>query len=343
MSMFSFLDPFSVEIWIYMAVACFVVPFVMYVAARISTPTPKNVAGIVAHTDDEENVSKESKTLEVGESNIGPKLTLGSSFWIVFSSLFCKGTDNIPRAVSARCVVGIWWFFVITVACIYIATVGPFLRYSQEDLPMDTVEDLAEQSDIKYGSVKGGSTYAFFKDNVNEPYARMANQMMHDPEVFTKTNSEGIDRVLNSSGNYAFILESPSAQYPAGQNCDLYQVGGLLNSKGYGIAVAPNSPLLNDINIAILRLNEAGVIEQLEYKWFHLNDMCPRYFGGNRRVPASTHESVYPLTVENVGGVFILLLVGLVISILIAILEFCWNKYGTSKEEKYTVKNGSIK
>ena len=55
------------------------------------------------------------------------------------------------------------------------------------------------------------------------------------PHVFSKTYDEGIERVLNSK-NYAFLLESTTAEYRISQHCsNLTLIGGLLNSRGYGI------------------------------------------------------------------------------------------------------------
>lgn len=47
----------------------------------------------------------------------------------------------------------------------------------------------------------------------------------------------GIERVLKSKGGYAFLMESTQIEYFKNQNCNLTQVGGLLDSKGYGIAL----------------------------------------------------------------------------------------------------------
>jgi len=51
--------------------------------------------------------------------------------------------------------------------------------------------------------------------------------------VFVKSSEEGIARVLR--GNYAFLMESTMIEYNMQKNCDLTQIGGLLDSKGYGI------------------------------------------------------------------------------------------------------------
>lgn len=57
------------------------------------------------------------------------------------------------------------------------------------------------------------------------------------PSVFTKSNDEGRDRVLNPKSHFAFFMESTTLEYMTERNCNLTQIGGLLDSKGYGIAM----------------------------------------------------------------------------------------------------------
>jgi ionotropic kainate glutamate receptor 2 len=54
------------------------------------------------------------------------------------------------------------------------------------------------------------------------------------PPVFVSTYEEGVKRVLD--GNYAFLMESTMLDYAVQRDCNLTQIGGLLDSKGYGIA-----------------------------------------------------------------------------------------------------------
>lgn len=60
------------------------------------------------------------------------------------------------------------------------------------------------------------------------------------PNVFMSSNNEGVERVIKDKGNYAFLMESTSIEYVIERNCELTQVGGLLDSKGYGIAMPPS-------------------------------------------------------------------------------------------------------
>jgi len=48
------------------------------------------------------------------------------------------------------------------------------------------------------------------------------------------STKEGLQRVKTS--NFAFISESSTIDYQVQRNCELTQIGGLLDSKGYGLA-----------------------------------------------------------------------------------------------------------
>ena len=52
------------------------------------------------------------------------------------------------------------------------------------------------------------------------------------PTVFTSSNHEGVERVKKGKGSYAFLMESLTNASTIERNCDLQQVGGLLDSKG---------------------------------------------------------------------------------------------------------------
>ena len=66
-------------------------------------------------------------------------------------------------------------------------------------------------------------------------YQRMFSFMeAHKDEVYVDGNDKGFEKVKTS--NYAYLAESTTVDYTVQRNCDLTQVGGLLDSKGYGIA-----------------------------------------------------------------------------------------------------------
>ena len=79
------------------------------------------------------------------------------------------------------------------------------------------------------------------------------------PNTFVHSYEKGVEQVLN--GSYAFLCESTMLDYLIQRNCNLTQIGGLLDSKGYGIATPKGSKWRDRISQAILFLQEKGVIQ----------------------------------------------------------------------------------
>ena len=59
--------------------------------------------------------------------------------------------------------------------------------------------------------------------------------MNNAKSVLTSSNDEGKKKVLTE--NYAFLMESTSIEYIQERQCNLTQIGGLLDQKGYGLAM----------------------------------------------------------------------------------------------------------
>lgn len=60
--------------------------------------------------------------------------------------------------------------------------------------------------------------------------------MNKNPQWLTKSNREGKQLVEKQDGKYAFFMESATIEYITERDCNLTQIGGLLDNKGYGIA-----------------------------------------------------------------------------------------------------------
>ena len=63
----------------------------------------------------------------------------------------------------------------------YTANLAAFLTVETLDRPIESAEDLAKQTEIKYGVVKGGSTMKFFKLSDNPVYQTMWEFMSGKP------------------------------------------------------------------------------------------------------------------------------------------------------------------
>ncbi|XP_055382987.1 glutamate receptor ionotropic, kainate 2 [Condylostylus longicornis] len=309
-NLFSFLSPLSLDVWIYMATAYLGVSVLLFILARF---TPY-----------------EWPAYSNGEK-VESQFTLLNCMWFAIGSLMQQGCDFLPKALSTRMVAGMWWFFTLIMISSYTANLAAFLTVERMDSPIESAEDLAKQTRIKYGALKGGSTAAFFRESKISTYQRMWSFMESArPSVFTSSNYEGVERVIKGKGTYAFLMESTSIEYVTERNCDLTQVGNMLDTKGYGIATPPNSPYRTAINGVILKLQEEGKLHILKTRWWK-----EKRGGGSCRVEASKSTSAAnELGLANVGGVFVVLMGGMGVACVVAVCEFVWKSRKVAVEER---------
>ncbi|XP_073985740.1 glutamate receptor ionotropic, kainate 2 isoform X2 [Rhodnius prolixus] len=311
--LFSFMNPLAVEIWLYVLAAYLLVSFTLFVMARFSPYEWNN-----PHP-----CSPEAHIVE-------NQFSVSNSFWFITGTFLRQGSGLNPKATSTRIVGGIWWFFTLIIISSYTANLAAFLTVERMITPIESAADLSEQTEIAYGTLEGGSTMTFFRDSKIGIYQKMWRYMENKkPSVFVPSYEDGIKRVLE--GNYAFLMESTMLDYAVQRDCNLTQIGGLLDSKGYGIATPKGSPWRDKISLAILELQEKGVIQILYDKWWkNTGDVCSRD-DKNKESKANA------LGVENIGGVFVVLLCGLALAILVAILEFCWNSKKNAQTDRQSL------
>ncbi|XP_023817935.1 glutamate receptor ionotropic, kainate 1 isoform X2 [Oryzias latipes] len=292
---FSFLNPLSPDIWMYVLLACTGVSCVLFVIARFTpyewyNPHPCNPSSTLVQNN----------------------FTLLNSFWFGIGALMRQGSELMPKALSTRIVGGIWWFFTLIIISSYTANLAAFLTVERMDAPIDSADDLAKQSRIEYGAVRDGSTMTFFKKSKISTYEKMwAFMSSRKNTALVKNNKEGITRVLTT--DYAMLMESTSIEYISQRNCNLTQIGGLIDSKGYGVGTPIGSPYRDKVTIAILQLQEEGKLHMMKEKWWRGNG-CPE----------EDNKEASALGVENIGGIFIVLAAGLVLSVFVAIGEFIY-------------------
>ncbi|XP_047990094.1 glutamate receptor ionotropic, kainate 2 isoform X2 [Leguminivora glycinivorella] len=314
-NLFSFLSPLSLDVWIYMATAYLGVSVLLFILARF-TPYEWH-----------QTRSPDGEKME----NI---FSLANCLWFAIGSLMQQSCDFLPKAVSTRMVAGMWWFFTLIMISSYTANLAAFLTVERMDSPIESAEDLAKQTKIKYGALKGGSTAAFFRDSNFSTYQRMWSFMESArPSVFATSNKEGEERVMRGKGAYAYLMESTTIEYVVERNCDLTQVGGMLDSKGYGIAMPPNSPYRTAISGAVLKLQEEGKLHILKTKWWKEK----RGGGSCRDETSKSSSTANELGLANVGGVFVVLMGGMGVACVIAVCEFVWKSRKVAVDERVSL------
>ncbi len=83
------------------------------------------------------------------------------------------------------------------------------------------------------------------------------------------------------------------------------------------------SPYRDKITIAILQLQEEGKLHMMKEKWWRGNG-CPE----------EENKEASALGIQNIGGIFIVLAAGLVLSVFVAVGEFLYKSKQNAQLEK---------
>ncbi|CAJ0578496.1 unnamed protein product, partial [Mesorhabditis spiculigera] len=284
LSVFSFMQPLSSEIWMYIIFAYVGVSVVIFLVSRFS-PYEWRV-----------------------EETARGGFTISNDFSVY----------NCLCSISGRIASSAWWFFTMIIVSSYTANLAAFLTLEKMQAPIESVDDLAKQSKIKYGIQAGGSTAQFFKHSSVQIYQKMWRYMESQvPSVFVSSYAEGIERVRTSKGRYAFLLEATANEYENTRKpCDTMKVGANLNSIGYGVATPFGSDWKDHINLAILALQEKGELKKLENKWWYDLGQC------DAGIPMDGSSA--SLNLSKVAGIFYILMGGMVASMVAALGEFLY-------------------
>ncbi|XP_040456900.1 glutamate receptor 2 isoform X5 [Falco naumanni] len=367
---FSFLDPLAYEIWMCIVFAYIGVSVVLFLVSRFSP--------YEWHTEEFED-GRETQTNE-STNEFG----IFNSLWFSLGAFMQQGCDISPRSLSGRIVGGVWWFFTLIIISSYTANLAAFLTVERMVSPIESAEDLSKQTEIAYGTLDSGSTKEFFRRSKIAVFDKMWTYMKSaEPSVFVRTTAEGVARVRKSKGKYAYLLESTMNEYIEQRKpCDTMKVGGNLDSKGYGIATPKGSSLRNAVNLAVLKLNEQGLLDKLKNKWWYDKGECGSGGGDSKVSPreksdgtpvnlavlklseqgvldklknkwwydkgecgakdSGSKEKTSALSLSNVAGVFYILVGGLGLAMLVALIEFCYKSRAEAKRMKMTL-NGAMR
>lgn len=292
--MHTFLSPFSAALWCAVVATVLVAMLLLSLVGRLSPLEWRRIS----------------------DSRLDTDYTLGNCFWMLFSGLTLQRVTLMPKAPSTVVAMVSWWLFSLVVMVAYASVLGEFIvRY--RDRPMlDSLDDLLRQKEINYGTLHHGSTHDFFQRSTFPQYMKLWQGIQSQgDEAFVNSYAQGLDRVM--TGSYAMFMESPALEYLENRYCEVEQVGEIIGSSGYALALPRGSAFRSEVSAAIIRLKSEGTLQLLRHYWWRERGAvnCPR------------EQPVYrptPFTVRfgRLSLVFVFLLLGLVITMLVMLFIF---------------------
>ncbi|KAM3960066.1 glutamate receptor ionotropic, kainate 2 [Aphomia sociella] len=285
--LFAFLLPFSREVWICLGFAYLGTSLLLYVVGRLCPEEWQNPYPCI-----EEPVALENQ------------FTLVNALWFNLGAVLLQGSEIAPLAYGTRAVASAWWLFALVITSSYTANLATLLALKSSNEIIHNVQELADNEiGITYGAKINGSTYTFFQHSQNELYQRMF-QHMSEHEM-PGDNDIGIEWVMTKK--FAFLMESTTIEYTIQRNCEVTKVGSLLD----------NSPYRQELNLALLNLQEGGVLREMKHKWWN-----EKHGGG--ACNAEEEPESEELRMANFLGLFLVLVVGSALGIVVSCCDLAW-------------------
>ncbi|XP_064647069.1 glutamate receptor 3-like [Lineus longissimus] len=231
-------------------------------------------------------------------------------FWYMYGALLTQGGCDVPCSVSGRILVKVWWIFVLVMMATYTGNLIAFLTVTKVSLPITNLNELAEQSKLGYGTVRGSALWNLLMKSTKGPPQRVWAGM--DKENQPDTYADGKKMVLE--GKFVMIAERSFYEDEAANNCDLKKVPKKEFFFGsYGIGVPKGSPLKRMFSEQIQRMIETGLMNKISKRWI------PR-----QKCAGLTYSKSKPAKLSDTQGAFYVCGFGLIGAVVAFAVELAY-------------------
>jgi uncharacterized membrane protein SpoIIM required for sporulation len=231
LSIFQFLTPFSLELWMAIIGASFGVSILYYIL---------------------DFRSKERI------------YTVKSTLWFSLGTLLMKGSEFSPKRTSQRILTTGFLFFVLITVSTYTANMAAFLTKKNLEEPIDSFEELAQTEKINIYTVDNSATMNFLKTSAENSVYHQIWDKIERQHGLVPNATVGREKV--QQGFSAFIFDSMINSYSEKRYCKTQSVSSPILLQEHGIAMPHGAAFKSQLNIELLRLKESGFIQGLRKK-----------------------------------------------------------------------------
>lgn len=192
------------------------------------------------------------------------KFTICDSVWFTISSFSLRTIESTPKSIAGRILGVSLWFASLIIVSSYAANMAALLTVSRLAVPVNSLEDIALQTRIQYGTVRDSLSSAFFQNSRVPHLQRMWRIMSSSQHGLLNNSHQGFNQVYDSLGDYAFLWDSSRIRYRTFNTCNVMEVGEVFGIREYAMGVPKGVHYRDKISQVILKLRENGRLQELE-------------------------------------------------------------------------------
>ncbi|KAH6780908.1 hypothetical protein C2S52_012145 [Perilla frutescens var. hirtella] len=208
----------------------------------------------------------------------GPLLhQIATLVWLAFATLFSLHGERLHSNLSKMATV-VWLFVALIITQSYTASLASMLTLQDIEPKIANIEVLKSEN-----AYIGFSKASFVKE-----YLVGALQFKED-RVKNFTTPDDYAKALRSGDISAAFLEAPVAKLFVAKYCNSFVIAGpIYKVGGYGFAFPKGSPLVGDMDEALLSVFESGALRDLEISLI-ASEKCVEVQADNETASLSPH------------------------------------------------------
>ncbi|XP_065214967.1 ionotropic receptor 25a [Planococcus citri] len=333
-SFFKFMTVLNMEVWLSIVNTIFITALAIWLIQKYS-PT--------------------CKRLSLYEEN-RREFTFRESIWFAITTFTNQGTGEMPFSPPHKFLIAAYWIFVLVMMATFTANLAAFLTVERLQAPISSFWELTHNTRIKFTVVKNSHAHSYFKNmkiaeeilfsvwkdlalkqsKENETQYRIwdypiKEEYSHVLRAIELNNpvpsaSVGFQKVLDSEkGEFALIHDASEIRYNVYNDCRLIEVGDIFGERPFSIVIKKQSHLKNEIKNRILDLHEERYFEWLSTKYWNTSKLS---------ACSSNDGDTEAITLDSLGGVFVILFCGILLSLISLTIEIIRFKFWMKKHKK---------
>ncbi|XP_062603845.1 glutamate receptor ionotropic, delta-2-like, partial [Saccostrea cucullata] len=235
------------------------------------------------------------------------------SFWYMFGALLTQGGESLPNSQSGRTMITFFWLFSIIMVATYSGNLIAFLTVTIDKPPFNSLEEMVEQDEYKWGILAGTYFVTWFQESPFEILQKVWTGIKTfnetDPDVLNSDPNVHISKMYKEK--YVYIGDKSFMEIRKTNRCELVTATEEIPNMSYAVGLPNNSLYTKLFSDKILSLQEGGILQTFKRKHWPREEFCH----GSLTAKAKEVQLI------DVQAAFIVVGAGLVLGTIVLFLE----------------------